>query len=189
MSAVWNRRTLVAFATTCSIVRKFAAGKSPSSPFSSLRTADAIASGLESVDQPFGWQFELQVDRYAKASADLVMLRPRVLGEWSSGLLERDEPRRHPIEFDGPRLMSDDVEITLPAGWVIDELPPSTNSVYPFATYRSRTETKGAVLHYTRTLEIRQLSVPVSAADQLREFYRAIAEDERRVAMLKRRSP
>ena len=50
-SAMLNRRALAAFDTTCSIVRIFAAGRSASSAFNSLRTAEASASGI-----PFGVQ-------------------------------------------------------------------------------------------------------------------------------------
>jgi hypothetical protein len=55
-----------------------------------------------------------------------------------------------------------------------------------FASYRSKTEVAGRTLRYTRTLEIKDLSVPVDKADQLRDFYRIIAGDERNSAILKR---
>jgi hypothetical protein len=41
-------------------------------------------------------------------------------------------------------------------------------------------------LRYTCTFEIKDLSVPVSKAEQLKEFYRIIAGDERNSAVLKR---
>jgi hypothetical protein len=44
---------------------------------------------------------------------------------------------------------------------------------------------EGDVLHYTRTLEIKQPSVPVSQAEDLKKFYRIIASDERGAAVLK----
>jgi hypothetical protein len=44
----------------------------------------------------------------------------------------------------------------------------------------------GRTLRYTRTFEIKELSVPVSEAEKLREFYRVIADDERNSAVLKR---
>jgi len=44
----------------------------------------------------------------------------------------------------------------------------------------------GRTLRYTRTFEIKELSVPVSKAEQLRDFYRVIAGDERNSAILKR---
>jgi transglutaminase-like putative cysteine protease len=141
---------------------------------------------LNDNDKPFAWRYSLEASKYAKVSADLMMVRPRILDVWSSGLLETREARRHPVEFDGPERRSDSVEIALPPGYAVDELPPPINAEYSFGTYRSNVESIANSLRYTRTLEIRQLSVPAADAEQLRKFYRVIATDERRAAVLKR---
>jgi hypothetical protein len=41
------------------------------------------------------------------------------------------------------------------------------------------------VLRYTRSLEVKELSVPVNKVEELRTFYRRIAGDERNNAVLK----
>jgi len=56
---------------------------------------------------------------------------------------------------------------------------------YSFASYHSKTEATGNKLKYTRTLEIKELSVPMEKMDELRKFYRVIATDERNTAVLK----
>jgi hypothetical protein len=57
---------------------------------------------------------------------------------------------------------------------------------YPFeARYHSKTEVSGNLIHYSRTFEVRELSVPVSRADDLKKFYRIIAGDERNTVVLK----
>jgi hypothetical protein len=89
------------------------------------------------------------------------------------------------VEFDGPAKDTDTYEITLPAGYEVDELPPPVDADYRFASYHSKTEVKGNVLTYTRTMEIKELSVPVDKLDQLKSFYRAIVGDERNTAVLK----
>jgi hypothetical protein len=139
--------------------------------------------------KPLEWRYSLEAERYAKITADLMMVRPRVLGEWSSGFLETKEARRHPIEFDGPRRMSEVVEIALPAGYAVDELPEAVDAQYKFAVYHSKAEAVGNKIRYTRMLEIRQLSVPAADAPDLREFNRTIFGDERRAAVLRRVSP
>ena len=48
-----------------------------------------------------------------------------------------------------------------------------------FASYHAKTEVKDNVIHYSRTLEVKELSVPVAHADDLKKFYRIIAGDER----------
>jgi transglutaminase-like putative cysteine protease len=153
---------------------------------STFQILKASVGNLRVADRPFEWNYTLEADNFAKAAGDLLLVRPRVLGSNSSGLLETKEPRQYPIEFDGPERDTDVFEINLPPGYEVDELPPPVNVDDGFATYRSKTETVGRVLRYTRTFEIKDLSVPVSKAEQLREFYRIIAGDERNSAVLKR---
>jgi hypothetical protein len=44
---------------------------------------------------------------------------------------------------------------------------------------------RGNQIHYTRTYEIKELSVPASRAAELKKFYRIIAGDERSTAVLR----
>jgi len=55
-----------------------------------------------------------------------------------------------------------------------------------FASYKSATEFKGNLLRYTRTLEVKELSLPAAKADALKHFFRVIENDERMNAVLKR---
>jgi len=99
--------------------------------------------------------------------------------------METAEPRQFPIEFEGPVQDTDSFEITLPPGYEVDDLPPPVDADFGFASYHSKTEVKGNVIGYTRTFEVKDLSVPVSKADELKKFYRIIASDERNTAVLK----
>jgi transglutaminase-like putative cysteine protease len=153
---------------------------------STFQILKASVANLHVADRPFEWNYTLEAGNFAKAAGDLLLVRPRVLGTNASGLLETKEPRQYPIEFGGPERDTDVFEITLPPGYQVDELPPPVNVDDGFAAYHSKTETVGQVLRYTRTFEIKDLSVPVSKADQLRDLYRIIASDERNSAVLKR---
>ncbi|MGA3106843.1 MAG: hypothetical protein ABSD53_20355 [Terriglobales bacterium] len=140
---------------------------------------------FDHTDQPFGFNYTFQSENYARTAGDLLLVRPRVLGNESSGILETKEPRKFPLEFEGPVRDTDSFEITLPAGYEVDELPPPMDLDYSFASYHSKTENLGHTLHYTRSLEIKELSVPVTKMDELKKFYRMIASDERNTAVLK----
>jgi uncharacterized membrane protein len=67
----------------------------------------------------------------------------------------------------------------------VDDLPPAVDADYGFASYHSKTEVKGNLIHYSRTFEVKELSVPVARADDLKKFYRIIAGDERNTVVLK----
>ena len=101
-------------------------------------------------------------------------------------MLETNEPRQHPIEFEAPVRNTDVFEITVPAGFVPDALPPAVNEDLGFVAYRSSTTFAGNVLRYTRTLEVKELSVPVAKAKSLKAFFREIESDERNSAVLKK---
>jgi Domain of Unknown Function with PDB structure (DUF3857)/Transglutaminase-like superfamily len=152
---------------------------------SNFQILKASVVNLSHPDRPFGFNYSFVADSYAKNAGGLLLLRPRVLGIKAEGILETKEPRQYPIEFGGPVLDTDNFEITLPPGYEVDDLPPPVDADFGFASYHSKTEVKGNVLAYSRTFEIKELSVPVSRAPELKKFYRIIASDERNTAILK----
>jgi hypothetical protein len=145
----------------------------------------ASVLNLERTDQPFGFHYTFDAEEYAKNAGGLLLVRPRILGVKGSGLLETKEPRKFPIEFEGPSHDSDTFDITIPAGYVVDDVPPPVDADYGFASYHAKTEVSGNLIHYTRTFEVKELSVPVSRASELKKFYRIIAGDERNTVVLR----
>jgi len=148
------------------------------------RLTHASVTNLQHNDQPFGWNYSLIVDNYAKTAGNLLLVRPRVLGSGSSALLETKDPRKFPVEFEGPSLDSDAFEITLPAGYEVSDLPPPVDVDYDFASYHSKTEASGNTLKYTRRIEVKELTVSLAQMESLKKFYRTIASDERNTAVL-----
>jgi len=150
-----------------------------------FQITSASIVNLNQNTQPFGYRYDLVAQNYAKPAGNLLALRPAVMGQKSSDLLETREPRKFPVNFAGPRHDSDQFEITIPAGYEVDDLPPPVDIDFSFASYHSKTEVAGSTLKYTRTLEVKELSVPLSKMDDLKKFYRVIASDERNTAVLK----
>lgn len=145
----------------------------------------AAVGNLNDTKLPLQYQYSFAVGKYAKPAGNLLLVRPRVLGNASTDLLEKKEPRKYPVEFEGPERNAMSYEITIPAGYEVDELPPPVDVEYSFGGYHAKTVAQGNTLKYTRTYEIKQLSVPVSQAEDLKKFYRIIASDERNTAVLK----
>ncbi len=145
----------------------------------------ASVGNLELHDQPFEYIYSFSAGNYAKNAGNLLLVRPRVIGNWSSDILEKRDSRKYPVEFEGPMKNVDSIEIKLPAGYEVDELPAPADAEYSFGTYHSRCIAKDGALQYTRTLELKELSVPVDKLPQLKTFYRIIASDERSTAVLK----
>jgi len=145
----------------------------------------ATVGNLHATDLPIVYEYSVVAPNYAKTASDLLLVRPRVVGNKSSDVLETKEPRKYPVQFEGPWRDTDTFEITLPAGFEVDDLPAAVNADYSFASYHSRTEMAGNTLKYTRTLEIKELSVPLNKVEELKKLYRMIAGDERNTAVLK----
>jgi hypothetical protein len=150
-----------------------------------FQITSASITNLDQNAEPFGYNYEFVAPSYAKQVGNLLALRPAIVGRESSDLLETKEPRKFPVNFAGPRHDSDQFEITIPSGYEVDDLPPPVDLEYNFASYHSKTETVGNVLKHTRSLEIKELTVPLSEMEDLRKFYRVIAGDERNTAVLK----
>jgi len=176
----WRLRTVTQSADRIKPIESLLAAS-----LSSFQITHASLINLDHTDQPFGFKYTFQSGDYAKTAGNLLLVRLRVLGSKSSGILETKEPRKFPVEFEGPSRDTDSFEIALPPGYEVDELPTPMDVEYSFASYHSKTEASGQMLHYTRAMEIKELSVPVSKMDELKKFYRMIAADERNTAVLK----
>jgi hypothetical protein len=152
---------------------------------SSFEITKAKVGNTEQFDRLFFYQYSFVSPGYARHLGDLLAVRLRVIGSKSSPLLETKEPRVFPIEFEGPVKDTDTFEITIPQGYVVDDLPAPMDLDYGFASYHAKSEVHDNVIRYTRTFEIKELSVPASRAAELKKFYRLINSDERGVAVLK----
>lgn len=151
----------------------------------SFAITKATITNLKEPTLPLEYNWSFLARDYAKQAGNLLLVRPRVLGVKAWGVLETKEPRKYPVEFRGPERDTDVFEIELPAGYEVDELPPPMDVEYTFGSYHSKTVVEGNVLRYTRTYEIKELSVPLTQTSDLKQFYRMITTDERNTAVLK----
>ena len=137
------------------------------------------------IDQDLIIKFNFSAAHYAKNAGAMLLVRPRVLGELA-GRWDANKPRHYPYEFRGPFLDRDTVEISLPEGFTVDELPDPAKVTFPFAEYASKTESGQGVLKYTREYKQSATEVPLEHMDQLKKFFGQINLDEKNMAVLKR---
>ncbi len=125
---------------------------------------------------------------YAKQAGDLLIVRPCVLGE-KELTFDSEKPREYPVEFPTSTLDTDQFSITLPPGFVPEQLPSPVNISDAFVNYKSETKLVGNVLQYTRSYEVKTSFVAVKDLGQLKRDFQAISLDERSLAVLHRVSP
>jgi hypothetical protein len=148
----------------------------------------ASLGNLDKYDENLLLHYQFVVEGYAKTAGDLLILRPRVVGDKGSNILT-GKARKYPIEFEGTTLQSDVFDIALPAGYVVDELPLPVEVKCDYATYKSNVEVKDNVLHYKRTYEINGVVVPTEKLPEVRDFFHQIAAAEKSSAVLRRATP
>lgn len=139
----------------------------------------------DDIDKDLILKYKFTAEHYAKTAGPLLLVRPRVVGE-KAGSFDTSKPRHYPYEWYAPNLDSDTVEITLPDGFKVDELPDPAKASYGFGEYKSKTEAAGNVLKYTREYKMNTTLVPLDHIDQLKRLFSEIVSDEKNMAVLKK---
>jgi hypothetical protein len=158
----------------------------------SFTVSSATLENLEKYDQTLRIDYKLVAQGYAKTAGDLLIVRPRVVGSkegYILTLLNAKKPRQYPIEFNEATRQDDIFDITLPTGYVVDELPAPVEAECAYASYKSEVKVSGASLHYQRTYVVKEILVPTLKLNEVRDFFRQVAADERSSAVLRRATP
>lgn len=144
----------------------------------------AAISNLKEPSTALILNYEFSVPAYAQRVGNLFIFRSCVLGQKSSNLLEA-KPRKQPVEFPHASSEGDVVTIALPADYTVEEKPESVKYDYGFAAYKNETTIAEHTLTYNRVYESRDLKIPLERLDELKQFYRQIADDERAYTIMK----
>jgi len=136
------------------------------------------------LDKPLEVHYKFTAPQYAHQAGSLLLVRPRVVG--SDAIAFDDKPRTVPIDLSATGRWRDSFDITLPAGYVVDETPDPVAVDLDFASYHSTVTAKGGQLHYERELILKQVELPASRATDFRKLESAILMDEKGTAVLKK---
>ncbi len=152
--------------------------------FSSVSLTKLKVENLSALNKDLTTSFDLQAAHFATPTGPLLMVRPRVLGSFA--LHVDRKARRVPIDLEQTMSGSDEYEIALPPGYVVDELPDPVTLDMGFAKYQSSTEVHDGKLYYKRTYTQREVSLPANKYPELQKLAAVIGNDEESRAVLKR---
>lgn len=138
----------------------------------------------EDLEKPLEIRYAMTAPQYTHSAGTLLLVRPRVVG--SMALPVDDKPRTLPIDLNATGRWRDSFNITLPAGYTVDDLPDPIDIDMDFASYHSKTTAVGNILHYEREYIVRQVVVPATKYEEFRKLEGAIEEDEQSAAVLKK---
>jgi hypothetical protein len=128
------------------------------------------------------------VHNYAHVAGNLLLVRPRVLGSKMSGI-DMKADRKYPLEFPDASLQTDDYKITLPAGFIADDLPDPVDVKSDYGSYKSKSEVADGTLHYQRMYEVKDVVIPTQKFTDFRDYYHRITADEGANAVLRKAQP
>src|SRR5260370_285823 len=147
----------------------------------------ASVGNLDQYNLALTLKYTFAAENYARSTGNLLLVRPRVLGRKGGVIsVEKDKKRLYPVELSEPSLQNDDFQITLPPGYVVDELPQPVEAKCDYGYYSSTVEVSGNTLHYKRTYETKDVVVPADKLNVFRNFLRQINSDERQSAVLRK---
>ncbi len=151
--------------------------------FASYTTADVTVEHLDDPERELVVRYRITAPQYAKRVADMLLVRPRVLGEKSESLIKSD--RTYAYVTDGPSLHVDEIEIRMPANVKLDELPKKVETRTPHVTYSSASTFADGVLRYQRRYALSSYAVPLEALAELNKASATILADERASAVFR----
>jgi hypothetical protein len=141
---------------------------------------------VDALNKDLTTSYDLEAIHFATSTGPLLMVRPRVLGSYT---LDVDhKARKVPINLEETMQGTDEYDIELPEGYVVDELPDPVKVDMGFASYQSSTEVHGRVMHYSRTYTLNQVTLPADKYAEVQKLAALIAADEDSRAVLKRGS-
>jgi transglutaminase-like putative cysteine protease len=153
--------------------------------FSSFTIESAAAQNANEMYKSVSLKYSLTATSYAQTAGDLLLVRPRVLGR--DALPFHDGKREYPIDFGETGTWRDTVDVTLPPGYVVDDMPAGVDLDLGFARYRSEVKANGGVLHYSREYVVRQIDLSPDKNAEVVKLMGAIHADESNSAVLKKK--
>ena len=133
----------------------------------------------------FDLDMEFAVPQYGQLMQNrLLVFKPAVVGR--RNVMTLTEPKRtNPIEIDS-NSMHETVTFSLPAGFIVDEMPTPVNLSTQFGTYSTKYESKDGKLVFTRLMTMSRTLVPADKYASVRDFFSAIREAEQSPVVLLR---
>lgn len=144
-----------------------------------------MASSDNEAKAQFALDIKFESPRYGQIMQNRLMIfKPVVVGRRNAVALTEPK-RKNPIELDSV-LMRESVEIKLPSGFEVDEMPDAVNLESEFGRYVTNYEVKEGTLHFTRTYQLKRSLIPAEQYDAVKQFFAKMLDAEQSAVVLVR---
>jgi len=154
--------------------------------FGEHRLDDLEIEGVDAREGPVTVKFRISAKSFAKKAGSLVLVRPRVVGRVVGTLLDLKD-RIYAYDTGGPSVDVSDIDVKLPPGFEVDELPAPVHIAQAGLKYDSASKVEGDLLKYHREYRVERFTVAVEELPLLNATFTKILADERASAVLKAR--
>jgi hypothetical protein len=136
-------------------------------------------------DGRFTLNVEFSANQYAQLMQDrLLVFKPAVVSR-REGLALTAATRKHPVVLRA-NAYSETVNVKLPAGFTVDEVPDAVKLETPFGTYVTSYEVKNNQLVFKRQLSQQATTIAAADYDKVRKFFESIRAAENAPVVLAR---
>jgi hypothetical protein len=129
-----------------------------------------FSSGWDEPEQQLSATFTAQIPSYAATTGKRTLV-PNALFESNSRQPFSHGERKLPVYFSYPFYDVDDVQITLPSGLQVENLPQAAPVKSDYAFYELKRAMNGNVLSFNRTFAMGGIAFKKEQYDGLRKFY------------------
>ena len=145
-----------------------------------------LTSEDKQIDASFNLDVEFSAPRYAQSmQGRLLVFKPAIVNR-SNSIYLTEKTRTHPVMLDAESF-SETATFTLPAGFVVDEMPDAVSLDTPFGKYNTNYAAKDGKLVFTRKLVMNRTTVPVEKYNSVKDFYsKILAAEQSPVVLLKK---
>lgn len=149
----------------------------------------AVISKLEPSEEgpaEFLLDFDFAAPRFAQLmQGRLLVFKPSVLANRGRPNLNQSS-RKTPIMLEG-KSVSDSVEVRLPEGFIVDELPEPAHVTTRFGSWEASAQVKDGKVIFLRRLQLETTSLPPERHSEVRDFFNEISRSEQAPVVLVRR--
>ncbi len=150
-----------------------------------------VVSDVELANQP-DWKastnslvavFDFKTEGWASPAGRQALIPVGLFGAPEKHLFEHAN-RVHPIYFEYPSEVQDDITISMPLNWLVKALPPEQNQNSKVIVYTLKVEDQKGTEHITRHLKLDLLGLDLKYYGALRNFYQGVKSgDEQQIVV------
>jgi hypothetical protein len=134
----------------------------------------------------FDLDVEFAAPRYGQVMQNrLLVFKPAIVSRANSIYLT-EKTRIHPVVLDEDSF-SEHASFSLPAGFVVDEMPDPVTIDTPFGNYSAKYEVKDGKLLFSRSMSTKRSTIPVDKYEGVRSFFTKIRDAEQSPVVLIRK--